>query len=342
MDALTPKQGRLIASLANVLKEDGYEVLVTCRDYECTYFSIKLYGLEPVVVGIHGGSTNLGKLVADGERILALSRLVDSFKPHVLISYPNPSASRVAFGLGSKYVAFNDTPHAVAANRLALPLCDALVASEALQGDFDSFLLPGTRVTYYKGVDEAIWVKRFIPKGITARGLNLEERRYVIVRPEEYKAAYYSWEGWSWLELCEELKRKGFSVVVLPRYEEQRLAALKRGFTVPSSCIDGMDLTYYAAAVVTGGGTMAREAALLGVPSYYMFPLELKVSNLVSAIGFPLKRWRGSPRELAEEIASIEISEIEESILKAKSLLDKIETPEKILAGILTDLLGSN
>lgn len=339
MDALTPKQGRLVASLANALRGDGHEVLVTCREYECTSFTIRLHGLEPVVVGVHGGAANLDKLVADGGRILALSGLVHAFKPHVLISYPNPSASRVAFGLGVKYVAFNDTPHAAAANRLALPLCDALVASEALRGDFDRFLLPGTRVVYYRGVDEAIWVKQFTPKGTALREFNLEGRRYVVVRPEEYKAAYYSWKGWGWLELCEELARRGFGVVVLPRYEEQRLAALKRGFAVPPSCIDGMDLAYYAAAVVTGGGTMAREAALLGVPSYYLFPLELKVSSFVSAMGFPLRRWAGSPRELAEEIAATEVSEIEESILKARGLLSRVETPEKILAGILAELL---
>jgi len=327
LDALTPKQGRLAACLALALRDRGLSTLVTCREHECTRATIEMYGLEPLVVGAYGGGTRLGKLLADAERVRELARIASGEGVGALVAYPNPSAARVAFGLGIPYVALNDTPHAEAANRLALPLASALVASEALRGEFDRFLLPGTRVLYYRGVDEALWVKIFRPRGVAHRGLGLRERGYVVVRPEEYKAAYYEWGGWGWLELCEGLKRRGLGVVVLPRYEEQRAEALRRGYIVPAGCVDGLDLMYHALAVVTGGGTMAREAALLGVPSFYTFPLELKVSAYVERMGFPLRQWKGGAGELAEAVASIEAGEVEESVKKAGELLERLETP---------------
>jgi predicted glycosyltransferase len=335
LDALTPKQGRLAACLHRSLRRAGHETLVTCREHECTASMVRLYGVEPVVVGRYGGETKLGKLLADAERVRELAELVSARGVQALVSYPNPSAARVAFGLGIPYVALNDTPHADAANRLSLPLCAFLVASEALEGRFDRYLAPGARVLYYRGVDEVLWVRGFEPTGSSLRELGLERRGYVVVRPEEYKAAYYSWEGWGWLELCEELRRRGLRVVVLPRYGEQRAAAEKAGFAVPRGCVDGLDLAYHALAVVTGGGTMAREAALLGTPSYYTFPLELEVSAYVERLGFPLKRWSGSAGELAEEIASLERSEVEEWAEKARERLAGLEAPDaKVLEAL--------
>jgi len=338
LDALTPKQGRLVACLATALEGAGFEVLVTCRDHECTRWAIEAYGLEPVVVGSYGGEGRLGKLLADAERTAELARLVEGRGVGALVAYPNPSAARVAFGLGIPYVALDDTPHAEAANRLALPLASALIAPEALRGDFDRYLLPGTRVLYYGGVDEVLWVRRFRPSGSALRELGLERRGYVVVRPEEYKAAYYRWGGWAWLQLCEELERRGLRAVVLPRYEEQRAAALERGFTVPSGCVDGLDLAYHALAVVTGGGTMAREAALLGVPSFYTFPLELKVSRYLEERGFPLRHWTGGAGELADAIASIDPRLVEESVRRAGELVGGIEGPDAPLLRILAEL----
>lgn len=328
LDALTSKQGRLAACLALHLKDSGYETFITCREYECTRYTIELYGLKPTVVGEHGGGTRLGKLLADANRVYALARLVGEASPKALVAYPNPSAARVAFGLGIPYIALNDTPHAEAANRLSLPLCSVLVAPEALRGEFEGFLSKNARVFYYDGVDEVLWVKMFKPTGSTLKELKLERRRYVVVRPEEFKAAYYSWGGWGWLELCDVLKKHGLTTVVLPRYEEQRTEALKRGLIVPTTCVDGLDLVHHSLAVVTGGGTMAREAALLGIPSYYTFPLNLKVSAYVQSLGFPLKRWDGSPSELAEEVLSLDESQVEENVKKAREMVVKLKTPD--------------
>jgi hypothetical protein len=40
---------------------------------------------------------------------------------------------------------------------------------------------------------------------------------------------------------------------------------------VPTKQLDGMDLCYYSDLVISAGGTMNREAAILGTPAYSAF-----------------------------------------------------------------------
>jgi hypothetical protein len=40
---------------------------------------------------------------------------------------------------------------------------------------------------------------------------------------------------------------------------------------VPTHAVDGLDLIWYSDMVISGGGTMNREAAALGIPVYSLF-----------------------------------------------------------------------
>ncbi len=40
---------------------------------------------------------------------------------------------------------------------------------------------------------------------------------------------------------------------------------------VPKHAVDGLDLIWYSDLVISGGGTMNREAAALGIPVYSLF-----------------------------------------------------------------------
>jgi predicted glycosyltransferase len=65
-------------------------------------------------------------------------------------------------------------------------------------------------------------------------------------------------------------------VVLLPRTPEQATSfAGARGVVVPRSAVDGPSLLYAADLVVSAGGTMNREAAILGTPTWTTFAGEL-------------------------------------------------------------------
>jgi predicted glycosyltransferase len=64
----------------------------------------------------------------------------------------------------------------------------------------------------------------------------------------------------------------GAQVVVLPRSGDQAdMYTRKRGVIVPEVPVDGPSLLYAADLVVSAGGSMNREAAVMGVPTWTVF-----------------------------------------------------------------------
>jgi predicted glycosyltransferase len=66
-------------------------------------------------------------------------------------------------------------------------------------------------------------------------------------------------------------------VVVLARTEAQAeeirqdFSLEQPPFLVTAEAVDGLNLLYYSDAAFSGGGTMVREAALMGLPAYSTF-----------------------------------------------------------------------
>ena len=127
--------------------------------------------------------------------------------------------------------------------------------------------------------------------------LGLEEERYVVVRPPEIRASYHPGASMeTWAGVLKGLSSRGFTIVYMPRYGAEdpllpRIQALTHGRVVVPSYdrgVDGPSLEFFAAAVISGGATMAREAALLGTPGITLYPGELYVNTFVSSLGLPL------------------------------------------------------
>ena len=95
-----------------------------------------------------------------------------------------------------------------------------------------------------------------------------------------------------WLVLIEiiEFQRRfpNIKVITFPRYPEQEEQFGNLDVIIPDESVDTMSLLFYAKIAMTGGGTMGREAALLGTPTLYSFPLVLDVSAYIQELGFPL------------------------------------------------------
>ena len=72
---------------------------------------------------------------------------------------------------------------------------------------------------------------------------------------------------------------KDKNILFLPRYEEEKKYA--EGYSNvwwPDGPLPGLDVCYNTKAMLTGVGTFAREAALLGVPAVSFFPSPVFIS----------------------------------------------------------------
>ena len=281
IDILTPKQCMFLSRLIEHLERRGHQVSKTTRKYREVNQLLRLKGLEATTVGRHGGGTLAGKLRANAQRILELTRIIDELKPDVAVSFSSPEMARVAFGLGIPHICISDSPHAEAVSRLTIPLSSILFTPKVIpKRTWVKYGISPENILQYNALDPWAWLKDFRPDKSVLKQLNLETSKPLLTfRTEESFAAYLlgRTKGISIVPVVEKLikRQEEYQIVIVPRYKEQ-IRSLKKTFkekvTVCECTIDGASLLYYTTIFIGGGGTMSVEAALLGVPTLSCYP----------------------------------------------------------------------
>jgi predicted glycosyltransferase len=130
-------------------------------------------------------------------------------------------------------------------------------------------------VRRYNGIKEDVYLADFQPdlgfeKHLSKLGITGNDI-LVTVRPPASEALYHRFENALFDQLLERLlATPSVRVVLLPRNDFQRTAYSVRGnsnLILPANPMDGGNLIAYSDLVVSGGGTMNREAAALGIPA---------------------------------------------------------------------------
>jgi predicted glycosyltransferase len=344
-DAVTSKEPLLFNAIAIELEKQGHEIIFTCRDYDYVVTLFELLEREVTVLGKHGGGTLYGKLKAGNERIGLLADYINGFekKPDYHISYSCPESTRVAFGLAIPTILVNDSPHAKAVGKLTIPLSKYLVYSSCIQkegwfalGAIEEQLKP------YDGLDEVAWIRDFSPSDRILSELGLtQEDNFIVCRPEESSAAYMLEKGMADQTHLDSILKEIFKTyngkaVVFPRYEKQ-MQLLKETFQdkiiIPPKAVDTLSLYYYSDMCITGGATMAREAASMGTPSISYYPKPLDVLEYISSIGIPLfneytiEKATKKSLELLENVDNKELMRYQ-----TRTILEKLDSPvDKVL-----------
>ena len=304
-DALTAKQARIASVLALEGGRRGYGFIITCRNYDYVINVLKMYGVNGYCEGEYGEDVK-SKLINGLTRSLKLIDIVNGFNVHV--SLTSPDAFRVAFGLGKPSIALTDTAHAFHVNKLTLPLANSIIVPVAIpRRKLMAYIPHGeeSKVKFFNGVFEVMWVYRFKPNWSEIEQLGLRNGdEYVVFRFEESKAAYYNYNEQSNIAVkaIKFLLKEGFKVVLFPRYNDQRELVMSKfpqelrngRVVIPGKPIDGLQLAYYSSLVITGGSTFAVEAALLGIPSISYFPSTYYTDRYVVKAGAPLIRVKPS------------------------------------------------
>ncbi len=324
-DALTPKQARIAAVLHLEGAKRGVEIVITCREYMHVGDMLRLYGVPHRCIGKYGVSL-YEKLVFGLERQRELADIgagVDA-----MLGFPSPDAARVIFGLGKPLIILNDTPHAAHVNRLVIPLSEVLISPAAVSEEAWRGYCP-KKIVFFNGVFEYMWVSRFVPDAEAVRRLGLSPGTYVVFRPEEAHAAYYKWSyAEVRMRLIKELKEMGYVVVNVPRYPDQVI----EGVVNITEAVDHLQLAYFSAGVITGGASMATEAALLGVPALSYFPGSYYVDKYLVEMGAPLYRCK----ELDSCLKAVRVM-----LQTGKTAPPKLEDPTQLILKVAEEVLSA-
>ena len=259
------------------LEKRGHRVVVTARDAFQVCQLAKRKGLECLKIGRHYGKNTILKIFGLLWRSIQLLPFYLKQKPDIALSHGARSQLllsnlfRTPTILISDYE-FSQTPLLIAPRWEIVP---EFLPSEGLHSR-------SRLVRKYAGIKEDVYAPDFKPDPVVLEELGLNGSHIIVtVRPPANEAHYHNPESELLLEdLMKRICRSAeVRAVLLPRNEQQeRLLRqnhpewFKNGKTiVPAKAVDGLNLLWYSDLVVSGGGTMNREAAAIGVPVYSIF-----------------------------------------------------------------------
>lgn len=247
--------------------EAEFDIIYSLRDFaETKSLFEKRIGKEYIEVGQHKGGNKLRKILGMVERILLLNKQIPRFD--VKISCGGDASSIIAKLRGKLSITFDDNEKAP--NWRYAPFSDLafwpiVVPQQKLRKQ-----LFKKNLYQYNGYKEDFYLANYEPNPTFLDQLPFEH--YVVVRPENIKANYVEGRQSIVPELLKALDAQGYNILFLPRYESDKdYAQGIKNIYVPTEAVNGLDACYYADAILTGAGTMAREAACLGVPSVSFF-----------------------------------------------------------------------
>ncbi len=345
IDALTPKQILFFSKLAELLKKDGFEVLMTTREFREIDGLLKKKKIEAMVIGKYGGSSLEDKLRMSIERMRELLNVIKNWKPDKAISFTSPEASRIAFGLGIPHYSVSDSPHSMYVSKLAIPLSKLLFTPWVIPKKvWVKFGIDKKCIIHYRGLDPIAWLRDFHPSPEIINEIGLDLHRYrIVIRETETYASYLKFLNKTLAPVSDSvlpslIKELGDSAqfIIVPRYEKQ-IEYLRERFDYESvivldKVVDGASLLYYSTILIGGGGTMNTEAALLGKPVISMYPGKTTLVEDYLVRNKLVFR----PSKVKEVINLVNDlinnqSKLNQISRRAKSLVNKLENPvEKI------------
>ncbi len=267
----------LFAPIAQRLEELGHQIRVTARDNAQTAELTLKRWPDATMIGEESPAARSRKARIMVGRISALRAWAQDFRPDVALSHNSYGQIVAARTLGLRVVTAMDY-EGQPANHLAFRLAHVILMPEALrnsgvrrQGASDR------RTRFYPGFKEEIYLGDFEPAPDVLPSVKdaPDGGPLVVARTPPSRATYHQFQNTLFGDAVDALSSQpDCRLVVLVRHPEQRttIEALGRGnIIVPDHAIDSRSLMYQADLVVGAGGTMTREAALMGVPTYSLF-----------------------------------------------------------------------
>jgi len=292
----------------------------------------KFGSINPVIVGKHGGKSNVNKLLASLERSKLLTKRIERSDPDLLVSFCSPEASRVAFGLGIPHIAFSDSPHAKAVMKLSLPYATKLLTPWIIpKGDFAEFGIDDRNIIKYRAIDAAVIIKNYKKN----KQKKSNAKKIILIRPEETEAAYITKKSKT-VKIIKKIVEKfpDEQKIVLSRYKDQS-NNLKKIFGVDISLlskpVNGKELLSKVDCFVGSGGTMTAESGLLGIPTISLNAIPNRIEDYLVKKKIIVRS--DNPDKISKEIfQSINNAQISSKRKKnAKKLVATFEDPYQVL-----------
>ncbi len=268
----------VLRPLVELLERGGHEVVLTARPLSHTVELLDDWGHPYTVLGRHGGAGRAGKARAAAERV----RLMIGFGRRAgfdcALGHASTDLPIAARALRVPNTTMFDYEWAALQHHVNCRFADRVLVPDAIPAErLRRYGARPPKLVRYPGLKEEYYLAGFEPDATLLERLGVPTgAKLCVVRTAPSYALYL---GGAESGLLPELLRRlagdeELVTVVLARTLEQRAAIgaldLPR-VVVPERAVDGRSLVALADALVSAGGTMNREAAVLGTPVWSIF-----------------------------------------------------------------------
>jgi len=259
------------------LRKKGLSVTLTARDSYQVCELLKFHNVSCTVIGGHWGRHRLLKILGTLIRAIRLVPVMMKRRPDLAVSHGSRAQILASYLLGIPTVTILDYEYTantgfLKSHWIFLP---HFISDSSPHG-------VRRQVLRYPGLKEDVYIPRFQPDPSVKSKIGLNGKQVIVtVRPPATEAHYHNPEAETLLAAALDLlvNREDVQVILLPRNQRQEKALRNawgkwienRKILIPQEVVDGLNLIWFSDLVISGGGTMNREAAALGVPVYSIF-----------------------------------------------------------------------
>jgi predicted glycosyltransferase len=269
----------LMEPIAERLRGEGNHVLLTARDHAQTVELARRLWPEVEVQGRESPPGRAAKGRAIAARARQLRRFARRSGPDVAFSHGSYAQVLAAMTDRIPAVVMMDYEHQPA-NHLSFRLARRVVVPSVFpEAALRRFGARARAVVRYRGFKEELYLGRRHPDPAVLDDLRLDPGRVIaVLRPPPEGALYHRTANRRFDEVLDMARRRDdVQAVVLPRTRTQadRYRRSSPAVVVPDHAVDAQSLLALADLAVGAGGTMSRESAVLGTPTYTVFAARL-------------------------------------------------------------------
>ena len=259
------------------LRAAGHEVEVTARDYAQTLALLAERGVAYTRLGEHRGA-NMGAkafgLLSRSTRLIAFG----AFKKFdVAFSHNSNDLAVAAWVLRIPHLVVHDYEHADLSYAINARLASRILVPESIP--IEAIVAHGakaSKVGHFPGLKENVYLDTATEwTDLRPEFGASDDDVLVLLRPAATMSAYHRFGNELFGEIVSRVgETSGVKAVLLPRTTKQATEmrpGLPGNVMIPDDVYDATSLIRSADLVVSAGGTMNREAAVLGTPAYTVF-----------------------------------------------------------------------
>ena len=261
------------------LEKRNVKYIITARDFNHTLEQLKYWNINHTAIGCHGGKNKFNKILNLFERSCQLKKYIKKFS-NIGLAVSHGSRTQV---VTSKYMGIK-----------SLVMLDYEYTETKIINYFSTYMLiprfiPDSRlssvgfdlkkVIKYGGFKEQLYLTDFKPDKNFRSQINIpEDAILIVIRPPALASNYHNTNSEELLisALNYFSHNENAYCLILSRTKEDQefiLAniTLSNKIRFLKKSVDGLQLLFASDIVISGGGTMNRESALLGTKTYSIF-----------------------------------------------------------------------